>query len=218
MRRIPEPELMESTEQAHAYSSADFSESNNLFIKNLFSEAIINTQTKILDLGCGDGEIPIKIFKKQACDITAVDGSGAMLNEFRNKLKLNKINEIKIYKGLIDEHLFTQEKFDIVISNSLVHHIRDIRSFWHNLIRLVNFSGLIICMDLKRPTGEDNLQAILKKYGGSNRVLLRDFENSLRASYTVYEIEEQLISIDKISFSIKAVSDRHFFVSIRLKR
>ena len=69
MRRIPEPELMQSIEQAYAYSYADFSESNNLFIDNLFSLTSINDKTKILDIGCGDGEIPIKIFKKRVCKI-----------------------------------------------------------------------------------------------------------------------------------------------------
>ena len=64
MRRTPEPELMESEAQAVSYAQADFSESNQIFISNLLQQASINSETKILDVGCGDGEIPIMLVKK----------------------------------------------------------------------------------------------------------------------------------------------------------
>ncbi len=217
MRRIPESELMESTEQARAYSCADFSESNNIFVNNLFRESKVNDKTKILDIGCGDGEIPIQIFKRKNCDITAVDGSEAMLDEFYKKVKNNKITNIKIMNSLIDDQLLVDSKFDIVMSNSLVHHINDIKSFWKNLIRLTDNNGIILCMDLQRPDDESSLINLLQTYGGNNLTLKKDFENSLRAAYTIDEIKSQLNEINKISFTIKPVSDRHFFVSIRLK-
>lgn len=216
MRRIPELELMEGIEQAHSYAYADFNESNNLFIKNLFKLSKINHETKILDVGCGDGEIPIKIFKKQICDITAVDGSGSMLVEFYKKLKTNNISSIKVVKSLIDNKLFIDNKFDIVINNSLIHHIKDIFSFWKNLTRLIKDDGLILCMDLIRPDNENILDKLVQTYGGNNLTLKKDFENSLRAAYTIEEVKNQLNKINNISFTIKSVSDRHFFVSIKL--
>ena len=217
MRRIPESELMESTEQARAYSCADFRESNNIFVNNLFRVSKINDKTKILDIGCGDGEIPIQILKRKNCDITAVDGSEAMLDEFYKKVKNNNITNIKIMNSLIDDELLVDSKFDIVMSNSLVHHIKDIKSFWNNLIRLTDNNGIILCMDLQRPDDESSLINLLQIYGGNNLTLKKDFENSLRAAYTIDEIKSQLNEINKISFTIKPVSDRHFFVSIRLK-
>ena len=218
MRRIPEAELMESPEQAHAYSRADFSESNDIFVNNLFTLTKISDETKILDLGCGDGEIPIKILKKQTCDITAVDGSEAMLAEFHKKLYINKTNNLKVIKSYINDKLLIGHKFDIIINNSLIHHISDISSFWQNLIRLVSDDGIILCMDLKRPDDESSLNKLLQVYGGNDLTLKSDFENSLRASYTIEEVKAQLNMINKISFTIKSVSDRHFFVSIRIKR
>tara|TARA_B100000900_G_scaffold74911_1_gene59788 strand:+ start:2680 stop:3357 length:678 start_codon:yes stop_codon:yes gene_type:complete len=217
VRRIPELELMENIEQARAYSCADFSESNNIFVNNLFRVSKINDKTKILDIGCGDGEIPIQILKRKNCDITAVDGSEAMLDEFYKKVNNNKITNIKIMNSLIDDELLLDSKFDIVMCNSLVHHINDIKSFWRNLIRLTDNNGVILCMDLQRPDDECSLINLLQTYGGNNLTLKKDFENSLRAAYTIDEIKSQLNEINKISFTIKPVSDRHFFVSIRLK-
>ena len=85
MRRAPEPELMESEAQAVSYAQADFSESNQIFISNLLQQASINNKTKILDVGCGDGEIPIILAKKTQCQITAIDGSNNMLKQFTLK-------------------------------------------------------------------------------------------------------------------------------------
>mgnify|MGYP001223676254 CR=1 FL=1 len=197
---------MEGIEQAHSYAYADFNESNSLFVNNLFGLSKINRETKILDVGCGDGEIPIMIFKKQICDITAVDGSESMLEEFHKKLKTNNISSIKVLKSLIDNKLFKDNKFDIVMSNSLIHHIKDISSFWKNLIRLIKNDGVILCMDLIRPDNENILGKLVRTYGGNNLTLKKDFENSLRASYTIEEVKIQLNKINNISFTIKSNS------------
>ena len=83
---------METTEQAHAYAVADFSQSNDSFILNLFESYQVKEHTKILDVGCGDGEIPIKIYNKVKCKISAIDGSQSMLDEFTRKLNKIKRN------------------------------------------------------------------------------------------------------------------------------
>ena len=218
MKRVPESELMTGSAQADAYASADFTESNSIFINQLFEMFEINKETKILDIGCGDGEIPINIYKKQVCNITAVDGSQSMLNEFYKKLKISKIKKIKIINAMLNDELLTNEKFDIVMSNSLIHHVKDVSLYWHNLIRLINKTGMIMCMDLERPSSEARLKRILNTYGGSNSILKNDFENSLRAAYTLDEIKLQLVKINEIAFTAKQVSDRHFFVTIKLRQ
>ena len=72
MKRVPEPDLMEQKEQAYAYANADFSNSNELFLEKLFEFYSITDETKILDVGCGDGEIPIEIYKKTKSKITCL--------------------------------------------------------------------------------------------------------------------------------------------------
>ena len=89
---------MEQKEQAYAYANADFSNSNELFLEKLFEFYSITDETKILDVGCGDGEIPIEIYKKTKSKITVLDGSSAMLDEFSKKMSANNIDDIKIQK------------------------------------------------------------------------------------------------------------------------
>ena len=218
MKRVPEPDLMEQKEQAYAYANADFSDSNGLFLEKLFEFCSITDETKILDVGCGDGEIPIEIYKKTKSKITVLDGSSAMLDEFSKKMSANNIDDIKIIQRRYEDTHLVEKDFDILISNSVLHHVKSPKQFWEKSFSLVRKQGYIVLMDLFRPSNEHELLTILEKYGGSNQVLLNDFENSLRAAYTPYEVECQLSSFPSISSSVKAISDRHFFVTIEIKK
>jgi ubiquinone/menaquinone biosynthesis C-methylase UbiE len=214
--RVPEKELMCSNEQAASYANANFSESNNLFINNTFQHVKIDNYTKLLDVGCGDGEIPIRISKETDCEITAIDGSQAMLNEFKKKIDKNNVRNIFLHKKLIDQNLFIDKSFDVIICNSVLHHVSDLSLFWNTIFRLTRKNGIICLMDLERPKSNKEMDDILLKYGGKDPILLDDFKNSLKAAYTINEVSQQLDSYSNISFNIKAISDRHFFVNIEM--
>ena len=214
MIRVPEKELMCSNEQAASYANANFTESNNIFINNTFQHVKIDNYTKLLDVGCGDGEIPIRISKETDCEITAIDGSQAMLNEFKKKIDKNNVRNIFLHKKLIDQNLFLDKSFDVIICNSVLHHVSDLSLFWNTIFRLSRKNGIICLMDLERPKSNKELDDILLKYGGKDPILLDDFKNSLKAAYTINEVSQQLDGYNNISFTIKPVSDRHFFVNI----
>jgi len=183
---------METKEQASAYAQANFAESNSLFLKKLFESYPVSNETKILDVGCGDGEIPIAIYKRKNSHITALDGSSLMLNELTRKMSINKINNIKVVCQKYEDNDFEEKSFDLVISNSVLHHVKSPINFWEMSLNLIKHNGRIIVMDLFRPTDEKYLLNILNQYGGASHVLKKDFENSLRAAYTIQEVEDQL--------------------------
>ena len=218
MKRVPENELMLSRKQALAYASADFSDSNQLFVKNIISQVSIPKDFKILDVGCGDGEIPIMLFRKTLCHITALDGSLEMLKQFQIKLNKNQISSIQLINSIFNKNLFLPKSFDVLISNSVLHHVSDPVDFWSNLINITKRHGKIFVMDLIRPSNEDHLQDILDRYAGDDPVLYMDFKNSLKAAYTTKEVKEHLLSFTNISYNIKTISDRHFFVTIDIEK
>jgi SAM-dependent methyltransferase len=90
MKRRPEPELMEGTDQALAYAEADFSEANSLFLELLGRlEPGPLHGARALDLGCGPADIVIRFLRAYPhahCD--ALDGSEAMLAHARATLGL----------------------------------------------------------------------------------------------------------------------------------
>ena len=141
-----------------------------------------------------------------------------MLDEFSKKMSANDIDDIKIIQRRYEDTRFVEKSFDILISNSVLHHVKSPKQFWEKSFNLVRQQGYIMLMDLFRPSNEHDLSTVLNKYGGNNPVLLSDFENSLRAAYTLDEVEDQLSSFPNISSSVKAISDRHFFVTIEIRK
>lgn len=205
---------MDTREQARSYASADFAGANKLFLDMLQKRIKVTAQTKLLDIGCGDGEILIQIHKLLQCNITALDGSKCMLDELNQKLKIHNMNEVKVVNEKLETNSLMNKSFDLVISNSVLHHVKSPSLFWEKLIDLTKPGGFIAVMDLFRPDTESSLAQTLKTYGGEDPVLLKDFENSLRAAYTIDEVQEQLQKSRASSYIVKPISDRHFFVTI----
>ena len=205
---------MDTKEQARSYASADFAGANKLFLDTLQKRIKVTAQTKLLDIGCGDGEILIQIHNMLQCNITALDGSKCMLDELNQKLKIHNINDVVVVNEKLETNSLLNKSFDLIISNSVLHHVKSPSLFWENVIDLTKPGGFIAVMDLFRPETESSLIKTLKTYGGNDPVLLKDFENSLRAAYTIDEVHEQLLKSRAITYNVKPISDRHFFVTI----
>ncbi|MBI4425546.1 MAG: methyltransferase domain-containing protein, partial [Elusimicrobia bacterium] len=77
MKRTLEPEVMDAPERAEAYARADFSEVNQRFVDEFLGRCL--EPRRVLDLGCGPGDIPIRLARCAAkVRVTAVDASPAM--------------------------------------------------------------------------------------------------------------------------------------------
>ena len=81
MERIPEPELMNTGEQAEAYANADFEDSHGRIVQ-LFDTAFPAAVIKgpLLDLGCGPGDVTFRFARRfKEVTIVATDGSAAVI-------------------------------------------------------------------------------------------------------------------------------------------
>src|SRR2546427_4056049 len=89
VKRIPEPELMDSDEQARAYAAADFSEAHQSYV-TLFHETFPErpATATALDLGCGAADVVIRFAEANPrYSFHAVDGSAEMLKYARKALR-----------------------------------------------------------------------------------------------------------------------------------
>ena len=100
---------------------------------------------------------------------------------------------------------------DVVISNSLVHHLPDPIPFWQEVRRIIKPDGTILVRDLARPQSEEQAWKIVERESGSETQLLKDlFFYSLCAAYTVDEIKEQLRTAELNNLVVTMSSDRHW--------
>ena len=84
MERICEPELMEGLEQARAYGAADFSATDQALVERLAELLGPSGQLeplRIVDLGCGPGNISFRLVERFArAQVLGLDGAAAMLD------------------------------------------------------------------------------------------------------------------------------------------
>jgi ubiquinone/menaquinone biosynthesis C-methylase UbiE len=220
MKRIPEPELMNDPEHALAYSRADFEEPHNQFVelfKNNFPEEKIDGY--VLDLGCGPADVTIRFARAYPnCLIHGIDGAENMLKHGREAIANQGLeSRIHLYYGRLPETKPPQSSYDVIISNSLLHHLNDPMVLWDSIKSYAAAKAIIFVMDLFRPASKLEATRLVEQYASNEPAVLKeDFFHSLCASYRTEEVQKQLEQAKLESLSTEIVSDRHLMVCGRL--
>lgn len=216
MKRIPEPELMDDREQALAYAMADFSEPDSQFMRLFVEQFGSDIKGYVLDLGCGPGNISFRFARAfQECIVHAIDGSKEMIRIALNLLSSSP--ELKSRLFFIGEALPEIDPpvdyYDVIISNSLLHHLHESMVLWNTVKRFSKKGTIVFIRDLKRPSSREEAMRIVETYSGNEpEILKRDFYNSLLAAFTVKEVEEQLRNSGLGFLMVNDSSDRHLII------
>lgn len=218
LTRVPEAELMDSPEQVAAYAEADFAASDDAFVARLLQHLQpVPARGSLIDLGCGPAAISISVARAlPGWHITALDAGANMLARAAAKLRSEPAqlrSRVALQHAWLPEHGLTQ-RFDVVISNSLLHHLADAATLWQSIIALGRSGAVVQVMDLLRPASEELLQQLVQSYAGDAPVVLQqDFSHSLRAAYTLDELAAQLHAAGLQRLQLAPVSDRHVQIS-----
>lgn len=216
MDRVPEPELMLEELQARAYASADFEEPHNRFVELLEERIVGLRRTGIaLDLGCGPGDISIRFSRAfPGWTVDAVDGSPAMLElGHQAAARAGLESRVRFHEVVIPSGPPPHRCYDLVFSNSLLHHLGDPASLWSSARGWAAADGFLFVMDLIRPESPDRVRELVDRYASAEpEVLRRDFYNSLLAAYRPSEVRAQLREASLGHLELEVVSDRHFVV------
>lgn len=220
MQRIPEAELMDDPEQARAYAEADFSEPHDQFVA-LFAKRHPDCKgTSVLDLGCGPGDICRRFARAYPdCRLHGVDASAPMLalGEAANRTHSLQ-GRISLFQSYLPDAELPLGDYDVIISNSLLHHLGEADTLWQCLGRFGRAGTQVFIMDLLRPDSVSKARLLMDTYASEEpRVLQEDFYNSLLAAYRPDEIEAQLQANEITELTVEVVSDRHLIVWGTLK-
>ena len=103
--------------------------------------------------------------------------------------------------------------YDLIISNSLLHHMPDPSDFWDAVRRVSSPGTCVFVMDLIRPETADEAMKLVERYSPNEpEVLKRDFYNSLLAAFEIDEVKLQLEAAGLGYFKTERASDRHVMV------
>ncbi len=125
-------ELFNYYEQKRINKSLDF-------ILNNF-----DNDCNILDVGCGTGNLTIKLLERGFRNITCLDISKEMIQELKKKIKKYNHNILFIVSDL-DTFLIgkNNSKFDIILMGSVLHHLPDYISSLKHLKEALNEDSYI---------------------------------------------------------------------------
>ena len=217
MERIVEKELMDDPKHAIAYANADFEEFYSRVI-NIFDIEFPDTEIKgtILDLGCGPGDITFRFAKYfPNSTVIGIDGAAIMI-ELANQRKGREtefVDNIRFVEAEIPVDSIPEAPYDLIISNSLYHHLHDPEVLWKTILDYGSSGTKIFIVDLFRPDSKEKVDWLVNEYCGNEpEILKKDFYNSLCASFEPAEVEQQLSYIGLADLSVKIVSDRHLIV------
>jgi ubiquinone/menaquinone biosynthesis C-methylase UbiE len=219
MERVPEPELMDEDEQARAYSEADFAAPHERFVELFLASwppARGAVGGIILDLGCGPADVTVRLARAApGAEIHGIDGSAAMLRYGEERVRAAGLGDrIRLVRALLPRDRLPLERYEIVVSNSLLHHLHDPDALWSTIKRAAAPGAWVFVMDLMRPASLAEVDRLVAAHAaGEPEVLVRDFHASLCAAFSVEEIRGQLQRAGLPGLSVTVVSDRHLTVS-----
>lgn len=220
MQRLPEPELMSDPAQARAYAAADFSEPHAAFIERFVAAfPDFDGTGRVLDLGCGTAEITLRFaVRYPEVWLDGVDASPAMLAEAHSAIQQHGAgNRVRLIEAHLPGATLPERSYSAVISNSLLHHLRDPATLWAEIRRLGRPGSPFFVMDLRRPDGLAAARQLVRLHArGAAPLLRRDFFRSLLAAYRLEEVAEQLRDAGLGDCVIAAPGDRHLTVAGRL--
>jgi len=216
LKRILEPEVMETLEEAINYDAMDHRAVNESFVADLLATGSLGED--LLDLGTGTALIPIQLCRQdESVRVLAVDAAEQMLNLARNNIEMDSLTD-RIQLDLVDAKSLAYEdnRFTTVISNSIVHHIPEPRAVLAEAVRVTAPDGLLFFRDLLRPDNDAEVERLVATYAGEENERQRQmFDDSLRAALSLEEIREMVAEFGFPAESVQATSDRHWTWSAR---
>lgn len=213
MKRILEPEVMDTREEAEAYDAMDHTAVNIPFVERVVELGA--NQGHFLDLGTGPAQIPI--FLAQRCpkiQITGIDLSVNMLALGEQHVAEAGLTD-RVALECVDAKTlpYPDQSFDGVISNSIIHHLPDPLTAFREIRRVVRPDGLILIRDLMRPNTPQAAQALVERYAADDTPYQKKlFYDSFLAALTIPEIEVMLAQAGLTDAIVAQSSDRHWSV------
>jgi len=211
LQRVLEPEVMDSSAEAEAYDSMDHSDVNRKFVDDLL--ACGNIAGDVLDLGTGTALIPIELCRRVPDGrVIACDLSTHMLDLARYNIEVRGLTQrILLYFVDAKSLPYQDSQFDLVMSNSIVHHIPEPMNLLREAVRVCKRGGLLFIRDLLRPDDDATVKQLVNLHAtDANEHQRQMFEDSLRAALRLDEIRPLVEQLGFDPAAVQATSDRHW--------
>jgi ubiquinone/menaquinone biosynthesis C-methylase UbiE len=215
--RTPEP-IADPKAESDLYRKMDHDSVNSRFVSDLVSAGKVGP--RVVDLGCGPADIPIKLVTKlqetvQDIQVMGVDSEPEMLLIAKEEIDFaGLIGRIILQHAdaskLVD---FEDEMADTVMSNTVLHHLDQPMHGMAEAVRILKPGGRLFIRDLYRPGTADQIERLVQLHSGEQsdgaKQMLRQ---SLHASLTLEEITAIAKNLGMTNEHVVMTSDRHWTI------
>lgn len=221
--RTLEPEVMDTAEDAADYDAMDHCEVNRAFAADLLeacpSRLIAAKSIQALDVGTGTALIPLEVCRHvNNWRITAIDLAEEMLKLAReNVARAGLADSITLVRVDSKSLPFENAAYDVVMSNSIIHHIPDPLDCLREMWRVLRPGGVLFVRDLYRPESAITVESLVTTYaGGESPRQQQLFRQSFHAALTMHELQMLAGACGIPAADCRMTSDRHWtLVAVR---
>ncbi len=217
--RVPEPEVMDDSAEVEAYASAAaqayLDRIDDTFVGHALRLVQRRASGRALDLGTGPGQIVLKLAARlPGWRFVGIDRSPNMIAQARVNLatwsghrpsgvpgvhyQMAEANELPIHERVEffvadgNKLALPDASFDLVMSNSVLHHLAHPEEVLAEIARLARPGAAILIRDLRRPSRLAyplHVRWFGRHYSG---LMYRLYAASVRSAYTEHELEDLL--------------------------
>lgn len=216
LERVLEPEVMDTEQDAAEYDAIDHSAVNREFARQALETC--PRARRVLDLGTGTALIPIQlVLLAPNVEITAVDLAQQMLALARSNISAAGLGaQIYLEERDVKNTGFDSGDFDLIMCNSVVHHLPDAVPLFREIARLMGPATEVFVKDLTRPSSEAELTTLVDTYAANDTPYQRRlFAESLRAALTLPEVVQACEQAGLGPVHVVRTSDRHYCITRR---
>lgn len=215
MKRTLEPEIMDTVEDAEEYDAMDFSQTDTQFADRAASLLGVMEGGRALDIGTGTAKIPVLFLSRRpGSQVLAVDMAEQMLRVAAHNIEAAGLTQSCTLAKMDAKALDAQDaSFDLVMSNSLAHHLPEPLELFREIARVAGPRGAVLVRDLIRPESPESAWALVDRLAAGDSERQRKlFFDSLCAALTLDEVREMVRAAGLSCATVTRSSDRHWSV------
>jgi tRNA (cmo5U34)-methyltransferase len=158
-------------------------------VKELLKQVPVRKEMTAMEFGAGTG-ITSFLLKDHLKEITMLDSSAEMVKIMNEKVKSAGTHNLKPVLLDLENEEWTAEKFDLLITQMVLHHVVDLDNIFSKFYKIINPGGYLAIADLYHENGSfhgegftghngfdiDTLADRLRKYGFGNISARKCFE------------------------------------------
>ena len=201
LQRVAEPEVMDDSADVEAYSSAaaqsHLNAIDDTFVDHGLRLVGKRERGRALDIGTGPGQIVLKLARRLTrWKFIGVDRSPNMIAQGIAVLgpAVDLAGRVHFHGADANQIPFRDGSFDLVVCNSVLHHLAEPQKLLAEIARVTKPSGAILLRDLRRPSRLAYPFHVRRHGRNYHGLMYKLYCDSVRSAYTVEELQRLLDS------------------------